>query len=150
MPNRFFVLACLGIDPCQREMREHDGGVRVWSAHDRGGLEEGEARPEGSPPALPAAGAPAAATPSPAVAFAPGTETHIEPMSVMRQKMVGAMVQGGLAVACLIVFLTVDKIPEPLTKSVPYVLTLVVLASATQRLRPPAHDGKPYRSGEEH
>jgi ABC-type uncharacterized transport system permease subunit len=50
----------------------------------------------------------------------------------------------------LIVFLTVDKIPEPLTKSVPYALTLVVLASATQRLRMPAHDGKPYRSGEDH
>ena len=70
--------------------------------------------------------------------------------SVMRRKTVGAIVQGVLAVACLIVFLTVDKIPEPLTKSVPYVLTLVVLASATQRLRPPAYDGRPYRPGEEH
>ena len=70
--------------------------------------------------------------------------------SVMRQRWVPAAVQGTLGVACLVVFLTVDKIPEPLTKSVPYVLTLVVLAAATQRLRMPAHDGKPFRSGEEH
>jgi simple sugar transport system permease protein len=70
--------------------------------------------------------------------------------SAMRQRWVPAAVQGTLGVACLVVFLTVDKIPEPLTKSVPYVLTLVVLASATQRLRMPAHDGKPFRSGEEH
>ena len=68
----------------------------------------------------------------------------------MRRKVVGATVQGVLGVASLVVFLTVDRIPEPLTKSVPYVLTLVVLAAATQRLRPPAYDGKPYRSGEEH
>jgi simple sugar transport system permease protein len=70
--------------------------------------------------------------------------------SAMRQRWVPAAVQGTLGIACLIIFLTVDKIPEPLTKSVPYALTLVVLASATQRLRMPAHDGKPFRSGEEH
>jgi len=37
----------------QLEMREHDGSVRSWRAHDRGGLEEGAADPEASPPALP-------------------------------------------------------------------------------------------------
>lgn len=70
--------------------------------------------------------------------------------SVVRRRPVGATVQGVLAIACLVVFLTVEKIPEPLTKSVPFVLTLVVLAAATQRLRMPAFDGRPYRSGEEH
>jgi simple sugar transport system permease protein len=70
--------------------------------------------------------------------------------SISRQQPIGAAVQGALGVACLVIFITVDKIPEPLTKSVPFALTLVVLAAATQRLRPPAHDGKPYRSGEEH
>ncbi|MEM8746342.1 MAG: ABC transporter permease [Actinomycetota bacterium] len=54
---------------------------------------------------------------------------------------------GGLS---LIAFVTVDEVPEPLTKSVPFVLTIVVLATSAQRLRPPAHDGKPFRSGEEH
>ena len=37
----------------QLDIREHDGGVRTWNAHERGGLEEGAARPEPSPPALP-------------------------------------------------------------------------------------------------
>jgi diguanylate cyclase (GGDEF)-like protein len=37
----------------QLEMREHDGSVRCWRAHERGGLEEGAATPEASPPALP-------------------------------------------------------------------------------------------------
>ena len=37
----------------QLEMREHDGSVRKWRAHERGGLEEGAAEPEPSPPALP-------------------------------------------------------------------------------------------------
>jgi simple sugar transport system permease protein len=30
----------------------------------------------------------------------------------------------------------------------PYVVTLLVLAVATQRLRPPAADGKPWRKGQ--
>ncbi len=37
----------------QLEMREHDGSVRKWRARGRGGLEEGEAAPEASPPSLP-------------------------------------------------------------------------------------------------
>jgi diguanylate cyclase (GGDEF)-like protein len=37
----------------QLEMREHDGSVRCWRAHERGGLEEGKAEPERTPPALP-------------------------------------------------------------------------------------------------
>lgn len=47
-------------------------------------------------------------------------------------------------------YATVHKVPEPLTNAVPYVLTLIVLGAASQRLRPPAHDGKPYRPGESH
>jgi simple sugar transport system permease protein len=49
-----------------------------------------------------------------------------------------------------LVYHEVSKVPEPLTKAAPYVLTLIVLATASQRLRPPAHAGAPYRSGEEH
>lgn len=55
-----------------------------------------------------------------------------------------------LGVVSLVLFLTVDEVPEPLTKSVPYALTLVVLATAAQRLRPPAYEGRPFRSGEDH
>ncbi len=49
-----------------------------------------------------------------------------------------------------LVYWEVNKVPEPLTKAAPYVLTLIVLATASQRLRPPAHAGLPYRSGEDH
>ena len=37
-----------------------------------------------------------------------------------------------------------------LTQALPYVITLVVLATASQRLRPPAMAGVPYRPGETH
>ena len=43
-----------------------------------------------------------------------------------------------------------DKLPESLTHATPYVVTLIVLAVASQRLRPPAYAGLPYRSGEDH
>ena len=53
-------------------------------------------------------------------------------------------------VVLLVGYLTIEKVPEPLTKAAPYIVTLVVLATASQRLRPPAHAGAPYRSGENH
>ncbi len=40
-----------------------------------------------------------------------------------------------------------ESIPEDLTGMTPYVTTLMVLALASQRLRMPAADGKPYRKG---
>jgi simple sugar transport system permease protein len=70
--------------------------------------------------------------------------------SASRQKWMSAGVQAVLGLAAIVIFITVDKIPEPLTKSVPFALTLVVLAVSTQRLRPPAFAGRPYRPGEEH
>ena len=39
---------------------------------------------------------------------------------------------------------------QSLTFMTPHVITLIVLATATQRLRPPAHDGLPYHAGEGH
>ncbi|MBI4932622.1 MAG: ABC transporter permease [Actinobacteria bacterium] len=70
--------------------------------------------------------------------------------SMVRRKLVPTI--NGIVAAALFlwVYIAVDKIPEPLTKATPYVLTLVVLAAASQRLRPPAHAGMPYRSGEDH
>ena len=41
------------------------------------------------------------------------------------------------------------RLPPQATFVTPYVTTLVVLALATQRLRPPAADGIPYREGED-
>lgn len=70
--------------------------------------------------------------------------------SFVKRKVVGGIV--GLVFAGLFTwgFFAVHKVPEPLTKGVPYLLTLVVLATASRRLRPPAHAGRPWRKGEGH
>jgi general nucleoside transport system permease protein len=45
-------------------------------------------------------------------------------------------------------YATSDSIPNQFVYMTPYVVTLVVLAVASQRLRPPAADGRPYRKGQ--
>jgi simple sugar transport system permease protein len=45
-------------------------------------------------------------------------------------------------------YFTSDSIPVEFVKMTPYVVTLVVLAVATQRLRPPAYVGRPWRKGQ--
>lgn len=45
-------------------------------------------------------------------------------------------------------YLTSDTVPAEIVYSTPYVVTLVVLAAAGQRLRPPAADGLRYRKGQ--
>ena len=62
-------------------------------------------------------------------------------------------VSGSLALVFAALFawwyLATDELPPQATFVTPYVTTLVVLALATQRLRPPAADGIPYREGED-
>ena len=70
--------------------------------------------------------------------------------ALVARKKVAPIVLVVLGALSLLAYLTVDKVPEPLTKSVPYVLTLIVLATASQRLRPPKFTGRPFRSGEDH
>ncbi|MFJ5232855.1 ABC transporter permease [Kitasatospora sp. NPDC088391] len=57
---------------------------------------------------------------------------------------VAAVVAGGVAAwyACT------DEVQRPLIVATPYVITLVVLALASQRLRPPKADGQIYRKGQ--
>lgn len=55
-----------------------------------------------------------------------------------------------IGLLAVVAYLTVDEVPESLTQSLPYVVTLVVLATASQRLRPPARAGVPYRPGGGH
>jgi len=52
-----------------------------------------------------------------------------------------------LAVLALIWFFATKEIPVEFVQVAPHILTLVVLALASQRLRPPAADGVPYRKG---
>lgn len=47
-------------------------------------------------------------------------------------------------------YATTTDVPPQVAFVTPYVATLLVLALATQRLRMPAADGKPYLKGEEH
>jgi simple sugar transport system permease protein len=57
-----------------------------------------------------------------------------------------------LAVAALVFlwYITTDTVPDQVSYVTPYVATLLVLSLASQRLRPPAADGKPYIKGQDH
>ncbi|MEI7547528.1 MAG: ABC transporter permease [Actinomycetota bacterium] len=71
-------------------------------------------------------------------------------VSLVRRRMVPAINAVVAGLLFLWVYLAVHEVPEPLTKAAPYLMTLIVLTTASQRLRPPAHAGIPYRSGESH
>ncbi len=60
---------------------------------------------------------------------------------------VHAAVAGGLSVGMFVWYLGSDTAPSWLTNTLPYVLVLLVLVFAAQRLRMPAADGQPYRKG---
>ncbi|MBC7375176.1 MAG: ABC transporter permease, partial [Frankiales bacterium] len=62
----------------------------------------------------------------------------------------------GLALAALMIgaafflwYVVVDTVPSQLVGFTPHLVTLLVLAVASQRLRPPAADGQPYRRGQQ-
>jgi ABC-type uncharacterized transport system permease subunit len=57
------------------------------------------------------------------------------------------VVLGLIGIAFLAWFLLTDTVPREFTGMTPYVVTLLVLALASQRLRPPAADGQVYRRG---
>ena len=44
-------------------------------------------------------------------------------------------------------YFLVDTVPNDFSRMTPYVITLLVLAFASQRLRMPAADGQIYRKG---
>ena len=46
------------------------------------------------------------------------------------------------------VYLSIDTVPREFAAYAPQLVTLLVLAVASQRLRPPAADGLEYRRGE--
>ena len=71
-------------------------------------------------------------------------------IAVRKRRVVAGTVALVCAILAAIGFATIDKIPQSLTFMTPHLITLIVLATATQRLRPPAHAGLPYREGESH
>jgi len=66
-----------------------------------------------------------------------------------RRRVLGAGVLALVAAGFGIWYATSDTIPRQFLSFTPHITTLLVLAFATQRLRPPAFDGLPYRKGEQ-
>lgn len=66
-----------------------------------------------------------------------------------RRKRSGAAgLQGALALLALLGYVLLTEVPDQLITATPYLITLLVLAVATQSLRAPAADGARYRKGE--
>ena len=70
--------------------------------------------------------------------------------AIIRRKRMQVLIALAAFFLSAIAYRTVDTVPESLTQSLPYVVTLIVLATANQRLRPPAMAGVPFRRGEPH
>jgi ABC-type uncharacterized transport system permease subunit len=71
-------------------------------------------------------------------------------LSLRKRRFLAGGVSIGCAVLAIIGFVTINELPQSLTFITPHVITLIVLATASQRLRPPAFAGRPYREGESH
>jgi simple sugar transport system permease protein len=67
-----------------------------------------------------------------------------------RRRFVGGVVSLVVSAGVFWWYSSTDDVPSQVAFVTPYVATLLVLALATQRLRMPAADGRPYRKGEEH
>jgi simple sugar transport system permease protein len=67
---------------------------------------------------------------------------------VLRRREIPAVIAAVLAAAFFLWWKTSDAVPREFVSFTPHIVTLLVLALATQRLRPPAADGRPYRKGQ--
>ncbi|MGA5820490.1 ABC transporter permease [Kitasatospora sp. NPDC094028] len=65
-----------------------------------------------------------------------------------RRKYTAAAITAVASVGLICWYALTDQVQRPLIVATPYVITLVVLALASQRLRPPAADGQIYRKGQ--
>ncbi|GAA4734809.1 ABC transporter permease [Nocardioides endophyticus] len=64
-----------------------------------------------------------------------------------QQQQRAAIITGVVAVALGVLYFAIDEVPSDFSTMTPYVVTLLVLAFASQRLRMPAADGQIYRKG---
>jgi simple sugar transport system permease protein len=67
---------------------------------------------------------------------------------VARRSWTPAAVAAGVGAVVYAVYSVIDTVPREFAVYAPQLVTLVVLAVASQRLRPPAADGEEYRRGE--
>ncbi|MFE7189165.1 ABC transporter permease [Kitasatospora sp. NPDC057541] len=65
-----------------------------------------------------------------------------------RRKLTPALISVVVSGALFVWYFTTDEVQRPLIVATPYVITLVVLSLASQRLRPPKADGQIYRKGQ--
>ncbi len=64
-----------------------------------------------------------------------------------RHEHFGAIVLLLVGLAFAVLYFSIDEVPGDFTRMTPYLVTLLVLAFASQRLRMPAADGQIYRKG---
>jgi ABC-type uncharacterized transport system permease subunit len=67
---------------------------------------------------------------------------------LLRRSYVAAGISLAGAALFAVWFAVTKEVPAEIISTVPYVITLVVLAFASQRLRPPKADGVPFRKGQ--
>jgi simple sugar transport system permease protein len=68
--------------------------------------------------------------------------------SLLKKQTTAAIIQAVAAAFFLLWYLVTDTVPTQVVAALPYIVTLLVLSLATQRLRMPAADGLRYRKGE--
>jgi simple sugar transport system permease protein len=68
-------------------------------------------------------------------------------LQARRGSWVAGGVMAGMGVVLGVVYFVIDTVPNDFSGMTPYVITLLVLAFASQRLRMPAADGQIYRKG---
>jgi ABC-type uncharacterized transport system permease subunit len=68
---------------------------------------------------------------------------------VWRRRLAGAAIALGVGVLMLVWYAVTETVAREFIFITPYVATLLVLTVASQRLRPPAADGVPYRRGQQ-
>ena len=66
-----------------------------------------------------------------------------------RSNAVSVVIMAMTAVAALFIYLRLDEIPDEFVPMLPYIVTLVVVASRGQALRPPAQAGEPWFKGQQ-
>ncbi len=67
---------------------------------------------------------------------------------VARRRWQPALIAAAAGIAVYLVYFTTETVPQQFASYAPQLVTLLVLAVAAQRLRPPAADGLEYRRGE--
>jgi simple sugar transport system permease protein len=68
---------------------------------------------------------------------------------LIRGRISTGLLAGAIGVLVFVWYAVTEDVPRQFIFITPYVATLLVLAVASQRLRPPAADGLPYRRGQE-